>query len=209
MGLFDDKKILQITPKVLKISQKLTRLCYNKIMNQTAHRVLTICLVGLLFYLLAWPFLNSLISGNYFIKAGDEGGQTMSYAVRINGDHTIQASIEYYNNIATEEQGKNNTGPFNANITTETYDKIRAIIGEYAGLHLFARNHIGFAFYYSGNETFSSFYTAQEKSRLLALAETLTWIARGSEKTDTKRSSATYEEKGYERLNEIYTSLNL
>ena len=173
------------------------------------HRIAMIGLVGLLFYLLVWPFLNSLISGNYFIQAGTEGQHTMSYAVRVDTDLRIQANIEYYNNIATEEKGDLNTGPFTVTIDNSTYEKIRAIIGEYSGLHLFGRHHTGFAFYYNSNDNASLFYTAEEKNHFFELAEILTYIARGDEKVDTKRSSVTYREKGLERLSELYNSLNL
>ena len=177
-------------------------------MNQTAHRVLTICIIGLLFYLLVWPFLNSLISGNYYIQAGTEGSQTMSYAVRVNSDLGIEATIENYNNVATESKGDKNT-TFHHNISLGTYEKIKSIIGEYSGFHLFARHHVGFAFYYNSNDNASIFYTAEEKTNLFNLAEAMTWLARGEEKVDSKRSSQTYEEKGTDRINEIYASLDL
>ena len=178
-------------------------------MNQTAHRVIMIGLVGLLFYLLVWPFINSLISGNYYIQAHNEGGQTMSYIVHINSNLQLQASINYHNNIATEEQGEQATGPYNTTISQETYEKIKAIIGEYSGIHLFARQHAGYAFYYNNNDNFSAFYTMTEKNNFFALAETLTWIARGDEKVDKTRSSKTYNTRGLERLDEIYAKLGL
>ncbi len=177
-------------------------------MNQTAHRILTIFVIGLLFYALVWPFLNSLISGNYYIQAGTEGSQTMSYATRVNSDFSVEATIENYNNIATEAEGDANA-TFHNNISSSTYEKIKAIIGEYSGFHILARHHIGFAFYYNSNDNASIFYTTNEKTNLFNLAEAITWLARGEEKVDSKRSSQTYEEKGTDRINEIYASLDL
>ena len=178
-------------------------------MNQTMHRILTIGIVGVLFYIFIWPFLNSFISGNYYIKAQNEGNQTMYYAVRVGNDLRISAEVHHYNNVASESQDSS-TDNYNAVIDYSTYEKIKAIMGAYSGFHLFARHHTGYAFYYDTNDSATMFYRQDEKSNFFELAEVITYIARGDEKIDSKRiSSPTYGEKGLERLSEIYNKLDL
>ena len=179
-------------------------------MKSTISKILSIILAGVAFYFLVWPFINSAISGNFYLKTSSEGEMTMSYVADVSAaELNIVASIENYNNIATEKQGEKNLGPFKNSISQETYDKIKAIFGEYRGMHLFVRQHNGYSFYYDSNSASAAVYNAGEKTRLFEFAEILTYIARGDEKIDSKRASKTYGTKGLERLDELYKSLNL
>lgn len=177
--------------------------------SSTIQKVLTIIICGVLFYFFAYPFVNSALSGRFYLKTNSEGNMTMSYNVEVDSNLTVTASIENYNNVATEKQGDNNLGPFTNTISQETYDKISAIISEYKGFHIFVRRHSGYAFFYDSNSAAATFYSSTDKSKLFELAEVLTYIARGDEKIESKRSSKTYASKGLDRLNELYANLDL
>ncbi len=178
-------------------------------MNQVAHRIIMLGVIGILFYILIWPFINSFISGNYFIQAGAEGSKTMTYKVQVDKDLKLTASIENYNNIATQTEGDENLGPFSISIEQETYEKIKAIVNETRSFHLVSRHHIGYAFYYNSNDNASLFYSADEKAHWINLASILTDIARGSEKVEAKQNSITYGARGLEKLDELYKKLDL
>lgn len=178
-------------------------------MHSTVQKSLTIIICGILLYFLVYPFVNSLLSGRFYLKVNSEGSMTTGYIAEVDKDLTITAHVENYNNVATEKQGSTNLGPFKNNITQETYEKIKSIISEYQGFHIFVRRHTGYAYYYDSNSAAATFYNNNEKTKLLEFAQTLVEIARGDEKVDTKRSSETYESRGLDHLNKIYADLGL
>ncbi len=134
---------------------------------------------------------------------------TMTYITELDSNLRLTASIENYNNVATQAEGEENVGPFSITIEQATYDKIKEIVNATRSFHLVSRHHNGYAFYYNSNDNASLFYSNEEKTHWIKLASILYTIARGEEKVSTKRNSITYAEQGLAELDQLYKDLDL
>lgn len=176
-------------------------------MNNTLKRILSACVAVLLLYLLVWPFINSAISKNYYIKTVTEGSPGRSYTSEF-GEGYISVDIAYYNNVATGEETPRENQSFQNTIDEDIYNKLAKVANSFKGFHIFPRRHNGYAFYYDGLASINFFYTSEERESLLKFSQILEKIARGNEKYPEKRRS-TYIDIGKEELNDFIKDLDL
>ncbi len=176
-------------------------------MNSILKKILSLAIAGLMIYLLIWPFINSAISHNYYIRAVTDGSPGRSYTAEF-GDGYINVNIAHYNNIATQEENPKENEEYSNNLDPDTFEKLEKVTNSFKGFHIFPRRHNGYGFYYDGLADSNFFYTADEKANILKFAQILEKIARGSERYPEKRGF-TYEKIGQKELDDFIKELDL
>ena len=176
-------------------------------MNETLKKILYIAVAGVLIYLLIWPFINSAISHNYFIRAVTDGNPGRSYTAEF-GNGYLSVDIAHYNNVATAEENPRDNESYSTTLDDATLEKCEKIANSFKGLHILPRRHNGYGFYYDGLASGNFFYTNEQKANLLKFTQILEKIARGDEKYP-ERSFKTYGQAGAKELDDLIKTLDL
>ena len=168
-----------------------------------------ITLILIAFYFLVFPFINSAISHNYYLKVNTDGSPSQTWIADLVGSGALTVEVYGRGNVATQQGKDDEHETFSGNLSDSDFEQIAEVLNTIRGFHILVRLSPGYTFNYSGQGFQATFYSTEEKHNLLKVGQILEYYARGDEKLGDNSGYQTYIEAGRARLKTLRTDLGL
>ncbi|MBQ8992149.1 hypothetical protein IJ090_01800 [Candidatus Saccharibacteria bacterium] len=142
-------------------------------------RLIKILILIIILFFFIWPFVNSAISHNFYLKVNTDGSPSTTWISELK-DKTLSVEVYGRGNIATNKESSDHETYTNT-LEQSDIDQIAEVIDKIRGWHIFVRLFPGYSFKYTGDDYQTVFMTKTDRENLLALGQALEYYARGDE----------------------------